>query len=166
MNLQSIPRWRIIVAAMVPFIILALIGLGLTVFQAYRLCFWGKTEATFIGSEPVIIERGSSTDHTYSMVHYRFTKQGGGDVHLSFLERASSTPREKTITILYSPSVVDDIRDTDGIRWDYASSVYVLMCVGMGMTTAGVLPCLLGAVLLVREWRKPPMAIPLFPPPG
>lgn len=163
MNLQSIPRWRIIVAAMVPFIILALIGLGLTAFQAYRLCFWDKAEATFVGSDSVIIERGSSTDHTYSMVHYRFAKKGGGDVYLSFLERASEQ-REKSITILYSPSVVDEIRDTDGFRWDRASSVVVLLCVGLGMAAAGLLPCLIGAALLVREWRKPPAAIPLLPP--
>jgi hypothetical protein len=69
----------------------------------------------------VILTRGSSTDHTYSEVHYRFAKKGGGDVQMSFLERASTAPRVKSMAIVYDPSVEGQITRSEGSRWDRAS---------------------------------------------
>ena len=167
MNPRQTPRPRIILAAMVPFALLALVGMGLAAVQAYKACFWGRAEAAFVRSESVILARGARADHSYSKVHYRFARKGGGgDVQLYFLERASSSPREKSIAVLYDPSVRGEINDWEGSRWDRASNVYVLLFVGLGMTVAGVLPCLVGVALLVRERRKlppplPPLAIPV-----
>jgi len=155
MNPWPIPRSRIILAAMVPFAIIALIGLGLAAFHTYRTCRWDRAEATYVGSQSVMITRGSSTDHTYSEVHYRFDRAGGGEVQLYFLRRASE-PQEKSIRILYDPSVEGQITRSEGHRWDRASSVSILLGVGLGMAAVGLLPCLIGAALLVREWRRVP----------
>ena len=48
MTIQRFSRSRIIVAAMVPFALLAVIGLGLTVYQAYRLSFWSKSGGDYV----------------------------------------------------------------------------------------------------------------------
>jgi hypothetical protein len=155
MTSRRIPRSRIILAAMVPFVILALVGLGLSAHKAYRLSSWGRAEATYVGSESVIlVRRGGSADHTYSEMHYRFTRQGGESVRLSFLQRASADPLEKSIPILYDPSVEGQITRSEGSRWERASNASLFLWVGLGMATAGLLPCLIGAALLFRELRR------------
>jgi hypothetical protein len=163
---RPIPRSRIILAAMVPFVILALVGLGLTAFQAYRLCFWDRAEATYLGSDPVLLVRGSSTDHTYSEVHYRFAGKDGGLVLLHFLRRSSGEPPEKSIAILYDPSVQGQITREEGHRWDRASSVYLLLCVGIVMAAVGLLACLVGVGLLVRERMRGRASVPPLPRPS
>jgi hypothetical protein len=145
---------------MVPFAILALIGLGIVGHKIYRLSFWDRADATYVGSQSVILTRGSSTDHTYSELHYRFAKKDGSQVQLSFLQRAS-TPTEKSMAVLYDPTVEGQITrsERDGYRWDRASHVYLLLFVGLGMAAVGLIPCLVGAVLLVREWRRAPVPV-------
>jgi hypothetical protein len=154
MTPQRLSRTRVIVAALVPVALLTLIGLGLTAFQAYRLSAWGKAEATYVGSEPVILVRGSSVDHTYSEVHYRFAKKDGSEVQLYFLERASAEPTAKSMAVLYDPSVQGEITRSEGSRWDRASSVKRLLTVGLVLGGVGLLLCLAGVALLVRERRK------------
>ncbi len=163
MTIQRFSRSHIIVAVMVPFALLALIGLGLTAYQGYRLSFWGKSEATYVGSEPLIRVQGSSTDHTYWERHYRFSRKDGGEVQLHFVERESGAPTEKSMTVLYDPSVQSEISRSEGSRWDRASGVYLLLSVGLGMAAVGLLPCLVGVALLVRDWRRVPVSIPLVP---
>jgi hypothetical protein len=157
---QPISRSRIIVAVMVPFIILALIGLGITANMAYKLSARVKAEATYVGSESVILVRGNSTDHTWSEMHYRFAKKDGSEVYLHFLERASGSPPAKSIVILYDPTVEGQITrsEPDSYRWDRASIISTLLFVGLGMAAIGLGPCLAGVVLLIRERRRAPVA--------
>jgi hypothetical protein len=163
---QPIPRSRIILAAMVPFVLLGLIGMGLTLVQVYKLAFWARAEATYLGSASVRIDRGSSSDHSYSELHYQFVKRNGREVQLYFLEK-SGAPMVKAMPVLYDPSVDAQITRDEGSRWERASIFYVLLFVGLGMTIAGFLPSLIGVGLLVWDRFRPtsPVSSPHATPP-
>jgi hypothetical protein len=161
MNGQPISRSRIIaVSVMVPCGILALIGLGLTANMVYKLSARSRAEATYVGSESGMLVRGSSVDHTWSEVHYRFAKKDGSEVQLYFLQRASDWPPVKSMMILYDPTVEGQITrsERDSYRWDRASMISTLLYVGIGMTIVGLVPCIVCIVMLVRERRKVPVA--------
>jgi hypothetical protein len=149
MNPRPIPRSRIILAALVPFILLALVGLGLAATMAYKLLRWEKAEATYLGNVPGIFVRGNVADHTISQRHYRFARKDGSQVQLYFLERESGAPPAKSLAVLYDPSVEAQISSSEGSRWDRASSVWLFLFVGLGMTAVGLFACLAGGVLFL-----------------
>lgn len=163
MNRQPISRARIVVAAMVPFAILALVGLGLTVYQTHLLSSWERAEAAYVGSEHVVLTRGDSADHSFSQRHYRFVKKDGAEVQLYFLERGASP--EKTMGVLYDPDVSGQITRSEGDArlWDRASNVHAFLFAGLGMSAVGLLGCVVGAALLIFVARMPAAASGLRP---
>jgi hypothetical protein len=137
---------------MVPFAILALVGLVLAACQWYRLSFWKRANTVYVTSTSLVLVKGNSTDHSYYERHHQFARADGAEVHLYFVQRQSDGPVEKSMSILYDPSVGEQIRSSEGSRWDRASNVQFLLSVGLVMAVVGLLPCLVGAALLVREW--------------
>jgi hypothetical protein len=65
------------------------------------------------------------------------------------------------MAVLDDPSVQREISRSQGPRWDRASSVYRLLTVGLVLGAVGLLPCLAGVALLVRERRRArPLSLP------
>jgi hypothetical protein len=153
---RPVSRSRIILAVLVPFVLLALVGLGLAASQGYKLLRWDRAEAVYVGSESLMRVSGNSTEHNYAERHYQFTRKDGSPVLLEFGERESGASPEKSMAVLYDPSVDTRISREEGSRWDRVSNVRLLFGIGLGMAAAGLLPCLVGAVLLIREWRRVP----------
>src|SRR5258708_4127513 len=144
---KPISRTRIVVAAMVPFAILLLIGVGVAGTGLYKLLRWDRAEAVHVSTEHGALVRGNTADHSFSKRHYQFKKKDGAQVHLVFLDR-KSVP-DKTIDVLYDPSVKDELNWTerDSYRWARRSTMYMLLWVGLGMSIVGGLPRVVGTVL-------------------
>lgn len=134
---RPIPRARIVVAAMVPFAILLLIGFGVAATALYKLLRWDRAEAVHVSTEYGALVRGNTADHRFAKRHYQFSRRDGAQVRLVFLDRQLMP--DKTIDVLYDPSVKDELNWTerDSYRWARRSTVYLLLWVGLGMSIVG-----------------------------
>jgi hypothetical protein len=149
------PLTLVIVAIMVPFLILTLVGGGLGASAVYKLVFWDRTTAVHAWDETLLLTRGNDS-RVMTRRHYNFTRKDGVSTDIEFLD--DSHNKEQAIEIRYSSSA----RFTPGLpydssNWDRESSVRVMLYAGLAVAFVGLLPCLVGAALLffVRTGAAP-----------